>query len=210
MKSDDEDYAKFTSKGDQLLAEKNFDDAISNYQKASSLKPEEDYPKEQIEKAKQEKQQAEDQAELDRQYANLVKTADHQLKNLSYENAKTTYNEALKLKPDEQYPKDQIADIDQKLQDIQAENDRLNKQQKDYDDQIVIADKLFNEEKWQESTEAYKKAQEIKPDEVYPKQRIDDINMKLQHLAAVENEKENGMMKAFKKEMLHFLKIIGS
>ena len=189
MKSDDEDYAKFTSKGDQLLAEKNFDDAISNYQKASNIKPEEVYPKEQIEKAKQEKQQAEDQAELDRQYANLVKTADHQLKNLSYENAKTTYNEALKLKSDESYPKDQIAAIDQKLQDIQAENDRLNKQQKDYDDQIVIADKLFNEEKWQESTEAYKKAQEIKPDEVYPKQRIDDINMKLQHLAAVENEK---------------------
>ena len=34
MKSDDEDYAKFTTKGDQLLAEKNFDDAISNYQKS--------------------------------------------------------------------------------------------------------------------------------------------------------------------------------
>ena len=78
--------------------------------KASNIKPEEVYPKEQIEKAKQEeKQQAEDQAELDRKYANLVKTADHQLNNLSYENAKTTYNEALKLKSDEQYPKDQIA-----------------------------------------------------------------------------------------------------
>ncbi|GIR57567.1 MAG: hypothetical protein CM15mP65_01480 [Crocinitomicaceae bacterium] len=33
------------------------------------------------------------------------------------------------------------------------------------------------------------KAQEIKPDEVYPKQKINDINMKLQHLAAVENDK---------------------
>ncbi|MDA9715010.1 hypothetical protein N9V04_01280, partial [Bacteroidota bacterium] len=164
----------------------------------------------QIEKAKKEKQQAEAQAELDRQYTNLVKTADHQLKNLSYENAKTTYNEALKLKPDEQYPKDQIAAIDQKLQDIQAENDRLNKQKKDYDDQIVIADKLYNEEKWQESIEAYKKAQEIKPDEVYPKQRMDEIKMKLQHLAAVENDKENAIMKTFKKGMLHFLRTIGS
>ena len=189
MKSDEEDYSNFITKGDQLLADKNFDDAISNYQKASNIKPEEVYPKDQIEKAKKEKQQAEAQAELDRQYSNLIKTADYQLKNLSYENAKTTYNEALKLKPDEQYPKDQISAIDQKLQDIQAENDRLNKQKKDYDDQIVIADKLYNEEKWQESTEAYKKAQEIKPDEVYPKQKIDEINMKLQHLAAVENDK---------------------
>ena len=66
--------------------------------KRLQFKPEEDYPKQQIEKAKQQKQQAEDQAELDRQYANLIKTADHQLKNLSYENAKITYNEALKLK----------------------------------------------------------------------------------------------------------------
>ena len=189
MKSDEEDYAKFISKGDQLLSDKNYDDAISNYQKALSVKPEEVYPKEQIQKAKQEKQQAEDQAELDRQYANLIKTADHQLKNLTYENAKTTYNEALKLKPDEQYPKDQIAAIDQKLQDIQAENERLNKQKKDYDDQIVKADQLFNEEKWQESIDAYKKAQEIKSDEVYPKQKIDEINMKLQHIAALENDK---------------------
>ena len=189
MKSDEEDYAKFISKGDQLFSDKNYDDAISNYQKALSVKPEEVYPKEQIQKAKQEKQQAEDQAELDRQYANLIKTADHQLKNLTYENAKTTYNEALKLKPDEQYPKDQIAAIDQKLQDIQAENERLNKQKKDYDDQIVKADQLFNEEKWQESIDAYKKAQEIKSDEVYPKQKIDEINMKLQHIAALENDK---------------------
>ncbi len=199
MKSDDEEYATFTSKGDQLLAEKNFDDAISNYQKASNIKPEEVYPKEQIEKAKQEKQQAEAQAELDRQYANLVKTADHQLKNLSYENAKTTYNEALKLKPDEQYPKDQIAAIDQKLQDIQAENDRLNKQKKDYEDQIVLADQLYNEEKWQESIEAYEKAQQIKSDEIYPKQKIDDINMKLQHFAALENDKRKRYDESIKK-----------
>ena len=50
------------------------------------------------------------------------------IKNLSYENAKIT--QYLKLKSDQQYPKDQISAIDQKLQDIQAENDRLNKQKK--------------------------------------------------------------------------------
>ena len=37
MKSDDEDYTKFTSKGDQLLAEKNFDDAILKTIKSYSV-----------------------------------------------------------------------------------------------------------------------------------------------------------------------------
>ena len=189
MKSDEEAYGKFISKGDQLLSDKNFDEAISNYQKAVAIKSEEVYPKDQIQKAKQEKQQVENQAELDRQYSNLIKTADRLLNNLTYENSRKTYNEALKLKPDEQYPKDQIAAIDQKLQDIQAENERLNKQKEDYDDQIVKADQLFSEEKWQESTDAYKKALEIKPDEGYPSQRIDEINLKLHHIAAIENDK---------------------
>ena len=37
MKSDDEEYSRLISKGDQLLGDKNFDDAISNYQKASTV-----------------------------------------------------------------------------------------------------------------------------------------------------------------------------
>ena len=66
MKSDEENYNKFISSGDQMLADKDFDNAILNYQKALGIKAQEVYPKEQIEKAKQEKQLAQEKAELDR------------------------------------------------------------------------------------------------------------------------------------------------
>ena len=72
-----------------MLADKDYDNAILNYEKALGIKTQEAYPKEQIEKAKQEKQLAQEKAELDRQYDNIIKTADHQYKNLNYDNAKT-------------------------------------------------------------------------------------------------------------------------
>ena len=189
MKSDEENYNKFISSGDQMLADKDFDNAILNYQKALGIKAQEVYPKEQIEKAKQEKQLAQEKAELDRQYDNIIKTADHQYKNLNYDNAKTTYNEALKLKADEQYPKDQIALIDKKIQEIAEENERKNQQKKQYEEEIVKADQFFKDQKWDEAIESYTKAEQIKPDESYPKQMIEDINLRKQHLASIENEK---------------------
>ena len=108
---------------------------------------------------------------------------------MNYDNAKTTYNEALKLKADEQYPKDQIALIDKKLQEIAEENERKNQQKKQYEEEIVKADQFFKEEKWDEAIESYTKAEQIKPDESYPKQMIEDINLRIQHLASIENEK---------------------
>ena len=66
-KSDEEDYNKYITSADQMLADKDYDNAILNYEKALGIKTQEAYPKEQIEKAKQKKQLDQEKAELDRQ-----------------------------------------------------------------------------------------------------------------------------------------------
>ena len=191
MQADEENYNKLITKADKQLTEKDFDNAISNYTSALKIKPDEAHPKDQIAKAQADKKAAEAQAEIDRKYDNLIKTADNQLKNLSYDLAKATYGQAAALKDTEAYPKDQIALIDQKLTDLEAEKQRLAKLKQEYDAEILIADQLYNDEKWQEAIDSYNKALTFKDDETYPENRINDINLKLKHLAAVEKDKKN-------------------
>ena len=191
MKANEENYSKLITKSDNQLSEKNYDDAISNYKEALKIKPNEQYPKDQIIKAQEEKKAQELQSEIDRKYENLIKSADSQLKNLSYDKAKSTYMEASSIKENESYPKDQISFIESKLTEIANEKERLEQLKKEYDEQILKADQLFNEEKWQEAINSFKKAKEIKNDEPYPDRMIDEINLKIQRLAALQKDKQN-------------------
>lgn len=191
MKADEENYNNFISKADQFFSEKKYEDAISNYKSALKIKPNEAHPKDQITKAEQAKKQLEEDALVDRKYQNLIKSADNQLKNESYEQAKSTYEEALALKENETYPKDQIALIEKKINDLAAEKERLEKLKQDYDNEIIKADQFYKDEKWEEAKQSYQAAKTIKSDESYPDQMIKDIELKLQHLANLENEKQN-------------------
>ena len=48
---------------------------------------------------------------------------------------------------------------------------------KDYQSKILEADKLFNENKFQEAIESYELAKSIKKDENYPDQKINEIKI---------------------------------
>ena len=64
--------------------------------------------------------------------------------------------------------------------------------------QISIADNLFNEEKLVEAKQGYELAKKIKKDENYPDQKINEINIKLNHIANQEREtlkKYEGLIK---------------
>lgn len=52
---------------------------------------------------------------LEAKYNKCIQTADEYFKNHNYVNAKTNYENALKLKPEEKYPKDKIEELDKLL-----------------------------------------------------------------------------------------------
>jgi len=77
------------------------------------------------------------------------------------------YVSASAIKPGEKYPQNQIAVIDQKIEDERIANDKVK-----YQALIKEADNLYNAGKHDEAMEAYKSALTILLEEKYPKERI--------------------------------------
>ena len=187
-KETEEEYNKLIAKADAQLLEKSFNESIINYKKALKLKPNESHPTNQIKVAEQGIKDQIASSENDRKYENILKTADNQLKNLEYQLAKATYQQALDLKSEEKYPSDKITFIEDKLKEIADAKIRMEESNKAYQAEILKADGLFNEAKFEEALTTYQSAKKIKEDESYPDQKINEIKIKLTHIANQQKE----------------------
>jgi hypothetical protein len=175
----EESYQAALSGADKLYADKEYDKAKSGYQAALVIKPDEQYPKDKIKEIDLIFASLEKQKETDKQYLGIIAAADTLLANKSYQPAKVQYQSALKLKPDEKYPKDRMAEIDIALADLVK--------QKALDDQYVAAisraDKSFALKTWDQAKADYAAASSLKPNETYPKDKIAEIDKILADLA---------------------------
>jgi tetratricopeptide (TPR) repeat protein len=159
-------YQALIISGDAKYKAKDYENALYDYYEAKNLKPNETYPPEKI---------AEidiiinAQKEIDANYLAEISTADslYQMDSLSM--AVVSYRAASKIKVNESYPKDQIAKIEQELKSREELDMR-------YQDAIDNADNLFEAEKLNDAKAAYLIASQIKPNEMYPKYKIEDIN----------------------------------
>ena len=96
QKSNEEEFNNLITKADNQFTNKSYDDAISNYKRALKIKPNENYPSDQISKVELEKKAELEKGELEKKYNNTVKNADNLLKNLNYESAKLTYKKGIR------------------------------------------------------------------------------------------------------------------
>ena len=189
QKSNEEEYQSLIKKADEQLAKFSYDEAISNYKRALLMKPDESILKEKINKAELAIKEALEKSEIEKKFQNIVKNADLQLKNLEYEQAKSSFQKALAIKSEDNYSQEKIKYIDTKLQEIIDGKTQKEKILKEYQQAIVSADKLFGEDKLQEAITSYQLAKKIKEDESYPDQKINEIKIKLTHLANQIKEK---------------------
>ncbi len=184
------------------------EDARTKYTDASSIKPDEKYPKDQItligqkleEKAKKD---ADEKAkkELDAKYNAAILAADGAFKSSKYEQAKTSYNEALGLKPEEKYPKDQLVAIDKKLEELskQEEEDRKAKERDaQYAALIAAADAAFKQDNFDVAKPKYNEALVLKAKEKYPQDQLLAIEKRIAELA---KKAEDDKLKATQKEL---------
>ncbi len=126
----DAEYASAIKNADSHFAGKDFDTAINGYQIAAGLKPNETYPSQQIELAKQAAETARLEAEKaaaemgakerDEKYATVIAQADEAFTAKKYAEAKALYAEAQILKPEETYPTAQIDACDKAISDDEA------------------------------------------------------------------------------------------
>jgi tetratricopeptide (TPR) repeat protein len=96
-------------KGDNHFEQENYQEAVLQYKIAESIKPAESYPKQRI--AECNSFLAERLREIKAQYSIAIADADKLYATKIYDKAIKAYKNASNIKPDEDYPRDQIAKI---------------------------------------------------------------------------------------------------
>ena len=111
------------------------------------------------------------QKEIEVNYMSAIKTADKAFKKKDWITAKTSYNEAIKVKPTELYPKNQLLQIDIIIKD----QDALNKKSK--------ADKL-NEEVKKETANNKANLEKLSPEKIEVTNKVTTENAKKENSAS--------------------------
>ena len=122
-------------------------------------------------------------AKQESQYKQSIAKADQLYAGKKLPDALTEYSNAANIKPTEDYPKTQIAEIQKTISERNAS----------YDNAIKNGDKAFNESDWQSAKAAYTEASLVKPDEAYPPKRLKETNQKIneEKLAGIKNANES-------------------
>jgi hypothetical protein len=207
-------YNAAVAKGDKAFAAQTYDAAKSGYNEALGLKPAEQYPKDKIgeidkiladlaAKNAAEKDKLAKEKELNDKYNAAIAKADKALAAKTYDAAKSGYNEALGLKPIEQYPKDKLASIDKILADLAskdaAEKERQAKEKElndKYNAAIAKGDKALAAKTYEEAKAGYNEALGLKAAEAYPKTKLAEIDKILADLAAKDAAEKDRQAKA--------------
>ncbi len=119
-------------------------------------------------------------AEKDKQFASLLSDADKLFDKASYNEAKGKYNEILVIEPDDEHAKARIAEIDQ-IQTAQREIEN------NYNKTIAAADIYFKNQEYESARTEYQKASSLKPAELYPANKLVELNNILEGQAAQQN-----------------------
>ena len=178
-RKNEEYYKAAIARGDFAFTSKDYANAKSNFEAASRFKPNEQYPKDKIAAINTILENAEKARKLEEDYKKAVIAGNGGMNAGDYENAKASFTEASRLKPNEQYPKDQIAKINKIIADLAREKMMKEK----YAAAITKADAAFANKEYAVALTSYKEAQTYKPAEPYPASRISDINRILDGLA---------------------------
>jgi tetratricopeptide (TPR) repeat protein len=192
QEQDNKEYNSLIADGDKAYNQKNFNEALTAYQSAQKIKPAEDYPQHQIRAVQSVLENERQKTLAEENYHAKIKEGDTSFASAEYDKARGSYSEALKLKPGEKYPTDRIAEIN-KIQSTLASQKQTDEQ---YKAKIARADQDFTAKNYQDSKLGYTEALKIKPGEVYPKQKIAEINGILDKEALTRKEFDNAIAQA--------------
>ena len=198
----DRNYQQTIDEADRLINENELVAAIGKFRDALDIKPQEQYPIMRIEEIRG---MISSQQDAQKAYEEAVANGDREFRRESFDLAKTAYNEATLAKPAETYPGKMIAKIDsitdtrarlaaeaeqaerERLAALEAEKERL------YNEAITNADNLFGQNEYENARTEYRAALNVKPDETYPQQKIDEIATLLAQLSAAQKAYEEAV-----------------
>ena len=182
-------YQKAITEADNLFDESSYEESLAKYEEALGYKPAEQYPADKIieldaliqaKNAEVLKDQQENEV-----YYNLITEADNLRDQDKLEQAVSKYQEALNKK-EEQYPKDQILALNEL---IEAKKKEAENQAK-YDLAIVKGDAFLAQNSLRAAKDKFIEAQNLKPSESYPIEKLKEIEDKLKGQEEIEANKK--------------------
>jgi hypothetical protein len=180
-KNNEARYAQLIKDGDAQFKNQSWETAQSNYKDALDIKPNEGYPKAQLDEIKKKL----DALELEKQFRALVAQADGEFNDENYATCINTYKEALKIKSDDVYSKKQIDLAQAAIDAIANDKNKQEEIEKRYKALITSADDLFAKKQYQESIDKYESASDVKPEESYPGSQINKARKALEAVNTV-------------------------
>ncbi len=176
-------YQMAIRQGKQLYEQKQYENSLVNFKKAKSLKPEDTYSGKMIQSIETTLAVIARARALQQAYSESNDQANQLLKEQKYELARAQYQNSLTLKPDESYPKKQIADINTILVRLAKERNQR------YATVLSKADNLYNRRNYQKALNLYEEAASIKPDEPYPGEQITACKTFIVQIVAEQTQK---------------------
>ena len=206
-------YREAIEKAEKAFQENQLTNARMQFEVAKTLKPTEKLPVERIKEIdllidqRNKERLAQAQRELDEKYRQAISVADNSFREKTYAISKLQYQQALLIKPEESYPKSQMALIDKLMSEAQpvetyvsnlpvieppkpapkplidpAETAQATEARaksyvttNDYDEAVKKADQMFGIKDYSVARFYYFKANEVRPNEAYPKNQLDLI-----------------------------------
>jgi tetratricopeptide (TPR) repeat protein len=190
LEKEQKDYeSKMADAKIQLDAQK-LELAKSLYQQASSIKPNEKAPKEQIEII--DRLIAEKQSEIQKneQYKLAMSKAFEQVKKLNYAGALAFFQSALSAKPGDQTAKDKIDEIQQIIDNEQNRLKADEQKKSELAKWLVEGDDAFSAARYEDALSAYEKALKLDPASQLIKQKVESSKAKLNDLKTANETKE--------------------
>ena len=190
QKEINEQYNQSIKAGDLAFENEEWEQALTQYQAASRLKPKEAYAKQktqivqaklaEIAKAEEEARLAAEQAEKNRSQYNELLAQGNSFYNLeNYTAAKKKYNEALELIPGGEEALEKINQIDEILKEKEAEAEAARlaeaerqKKEEAFTSAMQKGNNALALENFDEAIAAYQTAQEVKPNSTVPAEKI--------------------------------------
>jgi epidermal growth factor receptor substrate 15 len=161
------EYDNLIKAADALRDQKKYEQAILKYEEALRKK-QEDYPQDQINLLR-------DLVQKDAKYKEAVQQADMFYTQRSFQSARDKYQLANKLKPEEPHPIARLAEIDKKMNEQNA----VQEKKKKYEDAIEAGDALFNEKNYADAKVKYQEALTYESASSYATDRIKECDKKM-------------------------------
>lgn len=174
IRSQEQAYKKAISKADSLFENENFSEAINYYQQAKNYTDDNAYAESRM--AESNKLIAERKARNEN-YRQATAQADSLLESYLYTEARSAYQQALEIKPDDNYAQKQISSIKDSL--------------KRYSDAIQQGDTDFENEKYKSALSRYRAAEKIKPANKELQEKINETEAILEKLHQQMMDKYN-------------------